>query len=132
VPAQAPGPTLTRATFRYPLSRVIAWELAASLGVAAIGGWVTGMHGAVSGLLGGVVNIVAAAAYAALVRASNPHTPTATVRTMIRAEAGKIALIVLQLWLVLTTYAAVVHLAFFSAFVVTVLVGQMASLLLRD
>ncbi len=58
-------------------------------------------------------------------------TAAATVRTMLRAEAGKIIAIVLQLWLVLTTYGEVVHAAFFSAFVVTVLVSQ-AAILVQD
>ena len=53
------------------------------------------------------------------------------MRTMLRAEAGKIIAIVLQLWLVLTTYGEVVHAAFFSAFVVTVLVSQ-AAILVQD
>jgi hypothetical protein len=53
------------------------------------------------------------------------------VRTALRAEAAKIAVIVLQLWLILTTYRDVVHVAFFSAFVITVLVSQ-AAILVRD
>ena len=50
---------------------------------------------------------------------------------MLRAEAGKITMIVVQLWLILTTYRDVVHVAFFSAFVVTVLVSQ-AAILVQD
>jgi len=50
---------------------------------------------------------------------------------MLRAEAVKIAVIVFQLWLVLTTYGDVVQAALFSAFVVTVLVSQ-AGILIRD
>jgi ATP synthase protein I len=45
---------------------------------------------------------------------------------MIRAEAAKIMLIVLQLWLVLTTYRDVVAAALIAAFVVTVLVWTAA------
>jgi hypothetical protein len=50
---------------------------------------------------------------------------------MIRAEAAKITLIVLQLWLVLTTYRDVVPAALFAAFVVTVLVWT-AAIVIRD
>jgi len=53
------------------------------------------------------------------------------LRTMFRAEAVKITLIVLQLWFILTSYADVVHAVFFSSFVVTVLVSQ-AAILIRD
>jgi F0F1-type ATP synthase assembly protein I len=49
----------------------------------------------------------------------------------VRAEASKVALIVLQLWLVLTTYKEVVPLFFFATFVITVLLTRMA-FLVRD
>jgi ATP synthase protein I len=47
---------------------------------------------------------------------------------MFRAEAGKILAIIVQLWLVLSTYREVVYVAFFGAFVVTVIVFSMAIL----
>jgi ATP synthase protein I len=50
---------------------------------------------------------------------------------MFRAEAGKILLIVGQMWLVLSLYKDVVPVAFFSAFVLTVVVFSMA-ILVRD
>ena len=94
-------------------------------------GWWAGMPGAISGLLGGGINVVAVAAYGALVRVGDTSSPGASVRTMIRAEAGKILLIVLLLLLVLTAYRSVVHVAFFAAFVITVLLAQVAALI-RD
>jgi len=66
-----------------------------------------------------------------LVALGRSESALGTVRTMLRAEAGKITMIVLQLWLILTTYRDVVHAAFFSAFVVTVLVSQ-AAILVQD
>ena len=92
-------------------------------------GW--GWHGALSGLLGGITNLGAGAAYAMVVGLANPASATGTVVTAFRAEAIKILLIVVQLWLVLTMYADVVHAVFFAAFVVTVLVTQ-AAILIRD
>jgi ATP synthase protein I len=50
---------------------------------------------------------------------------------MFRAEASKILVIVLQLWLVLATYRDVVPAAFLAAFVITVLLFGVA-LLVRD
>jgi F0F1-type ATP synthase assembly protein I len=99
--------------------------------VAALGGWWAGWHGVVSGLLGGLVNVSAGVVFAMLVRLGRPTTAVATVHTMIRAETAKIAVIVLQLGLVLTSYRDVVHGAFFAAFVATVLVSQ-AAILIRD
>jgi ATP synthase protein I len=99
--------------------------------VAIIAGAWAGWHGALSAALGGVINIAAGAVFAGLLALNPTATATGTVRTMLRAEAAKIAVIVLQLWLVLTTYKDVVHAAFFSAFVVTVLVSQ-AAILAQD
>ncbi len=45
---------------------------------------------------------------------------------MFRAEAGKVLVIVVGLWLVLSTYQDVVPAAFFAAFVITVIVFSMA------
>ena len=84
-----------------------------------------------SALLGGVVNISAGVVFTVLTALDRSVSAMATVGTMLRAEAAKIAVIVLQLWLILTTYRDVVHVAFFSAFVVTVLVSQ-AAILVRD
>ena len=99
--------------------------------IAAIAGWLAGWHGVLSALLGGVVNIAAGVVFAVMIALDQTATAAATVRTMLRAEAAKIAVIVLQLWLILTMYRDVVHVAFFSAFVVTVLVSQ-AAILVRD
>jgi F0F1-type ATP synthase assembly protein I len=104
-------------------------QLIASLAIAGLGGLWAGWPGAISGLLGGLVNVTAGAVYTLLIEIGNVGTPAATLRAALRAEAAKIALIVLQLWLVLTTYTQVVHAAFFSAFVVTVLVSQAAILI---
>ena len=75
--------------------------------------------------------MTAGAAYAVVVGLANPASAAGTLVTAFRAEAIKIVLIVVQLWLVLTTYADVVHAVFFAAFVVTVLVTQ-AAILIRD
>ncbi len=120
-----------RSSLRYPAARVASWQALASVLVAALGGWWAGWHGVVSGLLGGLVNVSAGIVFAMLVRLGGPATAAATVHTMIRAETAKVAVIVLQLWLVLTSYRDVVHGAFFAAFVATVLISQ-AAILIRD
>jgi ATP synthase protein I len=124
-------PASTRFPPSYPAGRVAVWQLLASAAVAAAGSWWAGWHGALSGLLGGIVNVSAGVVYAMLVRLGRSETAAATIRTVLRAEAAKIAVIVLQLWLILTTYREVVHGAFIAAFVVTVLVSQ-AAILIRD
>lgn len=118
-------------SFPYPVFRIAGWQVLATAVVAAIAGWLSGWHGAWSGILGGFVNVSAGLVFAMLAWLGRSRTAAGTVATMIRAETGKIAAIVLQLWLVLTTYRDVVHGAFFAAFVVTVLVTQ-AAILIRD
>ena len=115
---------------RFPVGRIAGWQLLATLAIAAIAGWLAGPHGALSAALGGLVNVTAGIVYAVIVGTSG-RTPGDTVRTMIRAEAAKVTLIVLQLWLVLTTYRDVVHAAVLAAFVVTVMVWT-AAIVIRD
>lgn len=103
----------------------------ATLVLAVVAGLWAGWHGALSAALGGLINIAAGAVFAFLIALNPSATATGTVRTVLRAEAGKITVIVLQLWLVLTMYKDVVHAAFFTAFVVTVLVSQTA-ILVKD
>ena len=109
-----------------PIRRVLTWQLAATIVIAALSGLLAGMHGALSALLGGVVNITGVVVYAVVLGVSNPSSAGATVAALFRAEASKILVIILQLWLVLTTYKDVVPAAFFAAFVITVLLFSMA------
>jgi ATP synthase protein I len=114
-----------------PIRHVLKWQAAATAAIAVIGGMWAGVHGALSAVLGGVVNMSACVVFAVVVAVSRPATPGGTVMTLFRAEAAKILVIVVQLWLVLTGYRDVVLAAFFAAFVVTVLLFRMA-LIVRD
>lgn len=116
---------------RYPAARIALWQASASVLIAALAGWWAGWQGVASGLLGGLVNVAAGVVFAMLVNIGRPTTAAGTLRTMIRAEAAKITVIVLALWLVLSGYREVVHAAFFAAFIATVLVSQ-AAILIRD
>lgn len=109
-----------------PVRRVLTWQAAATIVIAVGCGLVAGLHGALSALLGGMVNIIAVVVYAVVLGVSSPTSAGATVAAMFRAEASKILVIILQLWLVLTTYKDVVPAAFFATFVITVLLFSMA------
>ena len=113
-----------------PIRTVLRWQLIATAAVAAISGALAGGNGAISAALGGLVNIVAGAAYGWLLgwrlgAMAVPDVATSLV-AMFRAEAGKIIVIVGGLWLVLSTYKDLVPAAFFSTFVITVIVFSMA------
>jgi ATP synthase protein I len=114
-----------------PIRNVLKWQAFATIAIAAIGGLWAGVHGALSAALGGVVNISACVVYAFVLGLGRPATAGGTIVALFRAEASKILVIVLQLWLVLTTYRDVVLPAFFAAFVITVLLFRMA-LIARD
>ena len=114
-----------------PIRNVLKWQALATAAIAVIGGLWAGGHGALSAVLGGVVNMTAGVVFAVVVAVSRPASAGGTVVTMFRAEASKILVIVLQLWLVLTGYKDVVLGAFFAAFVITVLLFRMA-LFVRD
>ncbi|MCC6535174.1 MAG: ATP synthase subunit I [Burkholderiales bacterium] len=109
----------------------LGWQLVVTGIVATIAAFLGGPHAAVSAALGGAVVVVANLGYASIVCLSAPRTAGATVRTLLRAEAVKIALIVLALWLVFTSYRDVVPLALIGTLVATVLVWPVA-LLYKD
>lgn len=109
-----------------PIRRILAWQAATTVVAALLAGLLAGMHGALSALLGGVVNITAVVVYAVVLGISNPSSAGATMAAMFRAEGSKILVIIVQLWLVLTTYKDLVPAAFFATFVITVLLFSMA------
>ena len=106
------------------------WQVVATAVVAAVAGWWAGGHGAISAMLGGIVNLAAGVVYAFLLGLGLGNAPVpsagASLVAMFRAEAGKILVIVGGLWLTLSLYRDIVTAAFFTAFVVTVIVFSMA------
>ncbi len=110
-----------------PIRRVLQWQAAATVVIAAIAGLWAGPHGALSAVLGGVVNITSVVVYAVVLAAiSKPASAGGTVAALFRAEASKILVIIVQLWLVLVTYREVDFVVFFASFVITVLLFRMA------
>src|SRR5262249_55466926 len=111
-----------------PIRTVLMWQIIATAAIAAIAGIWVGRHGAISALLGGVINVVAGAVYALILgigASRRGDAGTALVR-MFRAEGAKILAIIALLWVVLSHYNELVPLAFFGTFVVTVFVFSMA------
>ena len=119
-----------------PYVAVLRWQALATL-VLALVAWTwagatwDGRDAALSALLGGLVNITAGVVYAVVLFISRPASAGHTVATLFRAEGSKILVIIVQLWIVLAAYNDVVVPAFFTAFVVTVLLFRVA-LFVRD
>lgn len=107
-----------------PLRTVLRWQLYATAAMALGAGAIAGMHGAFSAVLGGIVSWAAGLVFAVMVSGGRVRTAGEALRILFRAEASKIMLIIILLWLVLKTYQDVVPVAFFAAFIVSVLVSQ--------
>jgi len=114
-----------------PLRIVLRWQLYVTVVLALIAAVWAGIHAATSVLLGGLVIIAAEFAFALMTSSRRIKSPGETIHTLIRAEAVKIVLIVLQLWFVLTMYQEVVAPLFIAAFVVALLIYPTA-LLVRE
>jgi ATP synthase protein I len=113
-----------------PFRTVLRWQVIATAVIAAATGVLAGANGAISAMLGGLVNVAAGVVYGWLLglglgTKAVPDAGT-TLGAMFRAEAGKILVIVGGLWLALSTYRDIVPAAFFTAFVITVVVFSLA------
>ncbi len=123
------GPVRAQAPLSTPaIRRVLKWQaIVTGAGALVAYGW-GGGHAALSAALGGVVNIAAVVVFAVVYALSGPTSRSGTVAALIRAEALKILVIVGQLGLILATYKAIVPVAFFATFVITVLLFRLALL----
>ena len=109
-----------------PFRAVLVWQAAATIAIAAIASLLAGVHGALSAVLGGVINLSAGAVYAFVLAIAPPKTAGATIVALFRAEAAKLFVIIGLMWLVLSTYRDAVLPALVAAFVVTVLLFRVA------
>jgi ATP synthase protein I len=103
----------------------MAWQFAASLAIAMVALPISGLHGMWSGLLGGAIGMAGLLTFA-LLTARRSASAGGAVRMALRAEAAKVAVIVLLLWLVFATYREMVVLAFIAAFILSILLSAMA------
>ena len=100
---------------------LLCWQAAAVVAFAALGGWWSGGHGAVSGALGAAINLVANFVYALMGGIVRPATAAGALCMIMRAEGFKIGLILVQLILVLVLYRELASGPFIVAFIVTAL-----------
>lgn len=111
-----------------PMRTALRWQFYATAALGLLAVMFAGVHGAVSAVLGGLINQIADFTYALLVSGNRIRTAGGTLRVLFRAESARIVLIVFQLGWVLTSYKDVVHAAFFISFAVSVIVFRMAIL----
>lgn len=111
---------------------VLRWQLLATAVLAAVAGYVSGPHGALSAALGGLVSFTAGLAFAGVASLGRADSAGTAVIGALRAEAIKIVLIVLLLWLVMANYKSVVVIAFFGTFIVATVLFSAAALVRED
>ena len=109
-----------------PILTVLRWQLAATAALVLIAAVIAGGHGAASALAGGLISITAGLVSALVASIGEKKSAGGVVLGALRAEAVKIGLAILLLWLVLVNYSAAVVGALIAAFVVTLLIFAMA------
>ncbi len=111
---------------------VLRWQLLATAVLAALAAYVSGPHGALSAAVGGLVSFIAGLAFAGVASLGKSDSAGTAVIGALRAEAVKIVLIVLLLWLVMTVYKSVVVIAFFGTFIVATVLFSAAAFVRED
>lgn len=109
-----------------PIRTVLRWQLLATAALTLVAGIWAGAHGAFSALLGGAVSIFSGLAAAGVASLGKAESAGGVLLIALGAEAVKVGLIVILLWLVLATYKDAVVLAVVAAFIATVLIFAMA------
>jgi len=109
-----------------PIRTVLWWQLLATAALMLVAGIWAGVHGALSALLGGSVSIFSGLAAACVASLGKADSAGGVLLFALGAEAVKIGLIVILLWLVLAMYREVVVLVFIGTFTATVLIFAMA------
>ena len=99
---------------------MLSWQILATVALALLAAIPWGKDGAISAALGGAINIAAGSAYAWIVSRRKAGTAGEALRTLFRAEAVKVLLIIGLLWLAMANYRSIVHGVFLGSFAVTV------------
>jgi F0F1-type ATP synthase assembly protein I len=102
------------------------WQLAVTAVMAVAAALLADRASALSAAAGGGVSIIAGLASALVASLSNAKSAGGVLAGALRAEAVKLGLALLLLWLVLANYAEAAVGVFLGAFVITMLVFSMA------
>ncbi len=105
---------------------VIGLQVLCTALASLLSAWIAGLHGAISAALGGAIAIIAGLAFAALAARSKAKSAGEALYAALRAEAVKVVLMILLLWVVLATYVNVVAIGLIGSFVAAVLVFTVA------
>ena len=109
-----------------PIRAVLRWQLLATAVLMLVAGFWVGAHGALSAVLGGLISIFSGLAAAVVASLGKADSAGGVLLSALGAEAVKIGLIVILLWVVLVNYENVVVAAFLGTFLATALIFAMA------
>lgn len=109
-----------------PIRVVLRWQGIATAVLTGIAWLTSGGNGALSAALGGLVGIAAAVGFAAVASLGSARDAGTALLSVLRAEAVKIALIVVLLLLVLTNYKDVAIVWFIGSFLASALILSIA------
>ena len=109
-----------------PVRTAVIWQASATAVLALIAAFFEGANGALSAVLGGMVTMLPGVAATLIATRRTADSAGEALLMAGRAEGVRVILIVILLWLVWTTYREVVHLAFFGAFAITLLLFSAA------
>jgi ATP synthase protein I len=111
---------------RRPIRVVLMWQVAATALMALVAGLVADMASALSAAAGGGVSIFAGLASALVASLGSAKSAGGVLAGALRAEAVKLGLALLLLWLVLANYEQAVVAVLLGAFIATMLIFSMA------
>lgn len=115
---------------RLPLSKpiriVLKWQLVVTAVATLAAALVAGQHAAASAAAGGAVSIVAGMAAATIAALGRAKSAGSVLASALRAEAVKLGLALVLLWLVLVNYPQAAVGVLLATFVVTMLIFSMA------
>lgn len=114
-----------------PYRTVLLWQVIATAALTLFAAIPWGKDGALSAALGGLVNVAAGWAYGWIVSRRKAGSAGEALRTLFRAEAVKVLLVIVLLWLALASYPSIVHGVFLGSFALTVVIFA-AAIAVRD
>jgi ATP synthase protein I len=109
-----------------PVRAVVRWQVAATAAMTLAAAAMGGEHAAASAAVGGLVSIIAGLAAAFVASRSNAKSAGGVLVGALRAEAVKIGVALLLLWLALANYDEAVVAVLIGSFVVTIVIFSMA------
>ena len=109
-----------------PIRKVLVWQIAVTAAIAVAAAFLVGAQGAVSAAAGGAISLIAGLVSALVASGRAAKSAGGILVVALKAEAVKLVLALILLWLVLTNYDDAVSGALLVSFVAGMLVFSMA------